>query len=249
MTCKDFVLKYSKDRDWRTGEILVVQKESDDVMYYKVSSNFPAVNSQIIPATAQLPGIFSLASYIGTLWGNEDNADITITYGPEGRQHAHRLILARAPYFNTLFNNNAFAKVGATTSLPDDLSPPAMELVLRYLYFGDMHPLSSQDATSMLAVIRVLDFLLMREEVSWLCGVLSLQEGRAETLVEALHMVPTCTSGSKLVEWVAWRVVKNIEMLREGPLSEHLAAEPSTLAILKEEMEKLDAGINSRLSL
>ncbi|KAJ3045148.1 hypothetical protein HDV00_011874 [Rhizophlyctis rosea] len=217
-----------------TGDIIVIQNASEEVIYPQVCLKFKATDGPMMTVAKKWP----VSDYLATLWKDQIGADVTVTYGDESH-NCHRLILSRAPYFNTLFTTTGFANIGNTISLPDELDPHAVELVLEYLYINDFDKLFHLDSDSTLAVIRVLDFLCMMEEVRLLAPSVALVGCSEETLIDALELGSKCLAGGALLKSVAVYMADNSDVVEgKGLFAEYLASEPNTYSVLIEEVQK-----------
>ncbi|KAJ3043885.1 hypothetical protein HDV00_003923 [Rhizophlyctis rosea] len=217
-----------------------VQKASDAVLYGDVYGCFAFTDSSNATISKKWQ-IRSISNHVEVLWRSQVGADITITYGTEQGKY-QRAILSRAPYFNSLFNNAFFSKVDQTVSLPDHLNPQAVEAVLQYLYLDDLQSLFRLGNNFSMAVIRVLDFLCMTEEVQVLASSFSFTNCPPETLVDALELATTSSSGKTLLQNVAAFVAGNFAIVHEKDVfSDYILAEQETYWLLMEEIKIQDA--------
>ncbi|KAJ3041248.1 hypothetical protein HDV00_009641 [Rhizophlyctis rosea] len=222
--------------DLQVGDILVVQKASDGTLYKEAYRNFAVTEEGPTVVGARKQGRSSLSDHMESLWEDQVGADIVIAYGNNQRA-CHRAVLSRAPYFHSLFNNGTFAKVGDTVTLPDVFPKHGVEPVLQYLYIDDPTMFLSLDSRSRLAVMRVLEFLCLTEEVRPLAAFFTLAGCSAETVVDALELAVSCSSGDMLLKCVAGYVVENFSILHEeGPFSENILADPDKYRLLMGEV-------------
>ncbi|KAJ3045147.1 hypothetical protein HDV00_011873 [Rhizophlyctis rosea] len=129
--------------------------------------------------------------------------------------------------------------VSDTVSLPDEFPPYAIGAALQYLYLDNLDTISRMHCSFLLAVMRVFDFLCLTEEVQYLSSSITFADCSADTLIEALEMRVTCSSGGGLVVAVAGFLAGNIGLLHEaGPLQDYLFEEPEMYRLLMKEVDK-----------
>ena len=111
-----------------TGDILVVEKETEPISFAKVYQTLPRLPPRLLP---HVPIVQNHAAH---LWETKTATDINLRYGPANSLSlgCHRVILCCVPYFRSLLEGHAFKEVQDPV-LDEIYPPPAVEGLIEFI--------------------------------------------------------------------------------------------------------------------
>jgi BTB/POZ domain-containing protein/ubiquitin-specific protease-like protein len=199
-----------------TGDILVIQRASEVQKYEDVYKKVPFLPILPAPSTANIA-----LTHAAKLWDTRRGSDILLRYGTDATltMPCHRAMLSVSPYFDTLLNNDQFSAVSETTIDPSH-HPHAVELVLKFMYFGDPTILTECNPELVVPALQFADFIDLVVAVDILMHSFRVLDAKMAS--DALEVVLACPRAASLGAVVVKWVRQNRISLIEGPLKELL---------------------------
>jgi ubiquitin-specific protease-like protein/BTB/POZ domain-containing protein len=206
--------KTFRDLKLTTGDILVVERETEPNSFGEVYQTLPKLPPRL------LPHVPIVQNHAARLWETKNATDINLRYGPANSLSlgCHRMILSCVPYFRSLLEGQAFKEVH--DPVLDAIYPPsAVEGLIEFIYVGDVGKLLDKPFSILASTVQLADFLNFEDGLKALLDNLSVDILRTPSdIVEAFTVGLSCVRAGKLATMAVEQIIVSKSMLYEEGL-------------------------------